>query len=203
MRLGGGLNPIILIGNYFFDSIRADVFRSGGGIMQEGLISNHFSCKNVKTAEQSIADVNPFDKKVMKHLKEDLNYTSIDSSQRYSGRDADLADLLQWYQSASADPTGLFLNSNPLPPFGPRPADSNWATFLISAPAFRIFRELFAAYPGGVLCIAADSGVQDPVYFRQPFEHDEVTLANKKGGESGCVFRVLHFSVAKHVLTCV
>jgi len=93
-------NPIILIANYFFDTIPQDLFRIKEGKLQEGQIS--ISVKPSKETER----LGPEDPKIIEHLECHYDYVPITKADYYS--DPQLNKLLAAYLNQFNQATFLF-----------------------------------------------------------------------------------------------
>lgn len=95
------INPIIVIANYFFDTIPQDLFRVNNGLLEEGRIT-------LFTVDQST--LNSEDPDIINHLKFRYSYHPLDSSSNYY-QDKDCNAILEMYRKEFNDrafwfPTG-------------------------------------------------------------------------------------------------
>lgn len=92
------VNPIVVIANYFFDTIPQDLFRVQNGILEEGRIT-------LSTPER--APSSPQDPNVINHLKFRYTYYPIESHFKYYD-DADDNAILEMYRQEFSGATFLF-----------------------------------------------------------------------------------------------
>jgi len=84
-------NPIFMIGNYLFDTLRADSFRFTQGKLQEGLISVTVPCGRPDRLDPS----------QILTCRYKWDYRDVNASNYYTGCDKDLNFLLELYSSSS------------------------------------------------------------------------------------------------------
>lgn len=92
------INPIVVIANYFFDTIPQDLFRVHNGVLEEG----HITLLTSENAFSSHLDPN-----VINHLKFRYTYYPVVSSLDYY-EDVDSNEILEMYRSQFDDATFLF-----------------------------------------------------------------------------------------------
>lgn len=86
-------NPIVVIGNYFFDTIPQDLFKVQDGKLYEGRVSLSMD-KNSDTEELS-----PTDPGVIKHLNYSFDFAPIENFDNYYGDYPELNKILKVYAS--------------------------------------------------------------------------------------------------------
>lgn len=89
-------NPLIVIANYFFDSIPMDVFRVENKKLSEGLV----------TLVRNVEGVDPTSKPHIKEIKTEWSYRELYNENVYD--DARLNKVLQWYKHNAKKGTVLF-----------------------------------------------------------------------------------------------
>jgi hypothetical protein len=92
------INPVILIANYFFDTIPQDLFRVRNGLLEEGHIT-------ISTSEEPLS--NTFNPNVINHLKFCYTYDPVESALNYY-EDANDNAILEMYRNEFKDSTFLF-----------------------------------------------------------------------------------------------
>lgn len=91
-------NPIVVISNYFFDTIPQDLFRVENGILEEGHITT-------LTNEGSFS--NPENPNIINHLKFRYSYSPLESTLNYY-ESSDDNRILKMYRDQFNDATFLF-----------------------------------------------------------------------------------------------
>jgi len=94
------VNPVVLICNYFFDTIPQDLFRIEKNQLQEGKVI-------LSTTRMSIEDVDIEDPSIISELEIGYLYEPIEAEEYYSS-EPDLNQLLKRYQELFSDATFLF-----------------------------------------------------------------------------------------------
>lgn len=92
------INPIVVIANYFFDTIPQDLFRVNNGVLEEGRIT-------ISTSENAFS--NSHDPNIINHLKFRYSYHPVGLSSNYY-EDADNNAILELYRNQFNDATFLF-----------------------------------------------------------------------------------------------
>lgn len=85
------VNPVMLIANYFFDTIPQDLFRLNNGKLEEGLIS--IKVEPVK----DIGDIIPTNPKIIPHMSCSYSYEPIKNAAHYYDGFPELNNLLKIY----------------------------------------------------------------------------------------------------------
>lgn len=123
-------NPIFMIGNYLFDTLRADSFRIAQGKLQEGLIS-------VTVPGNTTPD--RLDPSQILSCRYKWDYRNVDAASYYTGCDKDLNFLLELYSSSSEL--------------------SNAANLLIPVGGLRVLRNLHAMSNGRLAFLTGDKAL--------------------------------------------
>jgi hypothetical protein len=89
-------NPIVLISNYFFDTIPQDLFRIRGGKLEEGFCS-------LRGVSRALDDPT-----LIMSLTDSYDYEPINSLKGYYLDFPDLLEILEWYQSHFDEISFLF-----------------------------------------------------------------------------------------------
>lgn len=95
------VNPMVVIANYFFDTIPHDLFRVKDGVLEEGKV-----ILTAKKNEGDAAEVNIHDPAIINQLKCQYTYSPVENSNYYA--DARLNVILEEYRKEFNDCTFLF-----------------------------------------------------------------------------------------------
>lgn len=91
LKPGSLVNPLIVIGNYFFDTIPQDLFKVEEGQILEGRVA--LSMKRTEETEE----LSSLDPRVINHLKSNFEYVSIPSIADYYPERPELLSILKRY----------------------------------------------------------------------------------------------------------
>ncbi len=83
------INPAVIIGNYFFDTIPQDFFRVKEGVLEEGKISLHTTVDEVDSESSSIIE----------HLESRYKYSAVEHPEHYYLEYPDLNNVLVEYKT--------------------------------------------------------------------------------------------------------
>jgi tetratricopeptide (TPR) repeat protein len=84
-------NPMVILGNYFFDTIPHDIFRVKDKVLEEGQVT--LSMERTEETEKLALD----DPAVIPHLKYTINYVPVDPKTPYYPKDEEASRVLQSY----------------------------------------------------------------------------------------------------------